>query len=64
LFDPACKAWSSDNFARRRYRRAAVGDEGVCHRSKFEFMIFLFSGHQELVAKTKTANPSGRRFAT
>jgi hypothetical protein len=26
-------------------------------------MIFLLSAHQELAAKTKTANPSGRRFA-
>jgi len=27
-------------------------------------MICLRSGHQELAAKTKTARPSGRRFAT
>jgi len=45
-------------------RRASVDDEGVCDCSKSEFMIFLFSGHRELVAKAKTANPSGRRFAT
>jgi hypothetical protein len=30
---------------------------------KFEFMIFAFRFHQELADKTKTANPSGRRFS-
>jgi hypothetical protein len=36
-----------------------MGDEGVCHRSNSEFMIFLLSGHQELAAKQKPPTHQG-----